>query len=707
MNTPFGMVGAAVIFWGWQTGWLVLAVPLALAIEARLVWKPAWMLDAQGINRFADLSSLALIAVGAWFLVTLEAPRAARTVIGIAQWLPLTLAPLALAQAYLAREPLDLSVLFVTLRARPATGLRVDFGFIYVIACVLAASTANVRDEMFYGGAAVFAAWSLWNLRSRRYHRIVPFAMLMVASVMGYAGHVALNQFQGALTEWVGDMIVRSANTNPFRAHTDIGQIGELKQSERILLRVRLPDGERTPVLLHRASYNVFSSPSWIARPVIFDPLFGDAANGWSLRAGADTRAGVVSRDGGDTSTPESRRARAIEVLEYAPSGKTIASLPLDTVHIDGLPPSELRRSRFGSTNVETAGGFLRYRAHRDQGGLVESPPEEIDFRVPPREADAIRAAANELGLRGLEPTEARLRIERFFAENFRYSTWLEASSPFAPTPLSAFLTRTRAGHCEYFASAATLLLREAGIAARYATGFSVQEKSASDDYLVRERHAHAWTRAWIGGDWVDIDTTPPQWFSVEAGDGGAWETLGDLWSWLKFAWGRYQTAEDDAIPRPVLIGLLAVLFAGLAWSVLRRPARRAAGDVRGTQAAAIVNGADSEFYRIETLLAARGLGRNLSEPVSDWLTRIGRTGVSAGNRDEMRKDEMRGDERRIDMPQGEDFRVEELRAIAKLHYRLRFDPRPMELASREELRISVERWLASFQAAALHPPTP
>ena len=688
MNTPFGMVGAALLFWGWQTGWLALAVPLALAIEARFVWKPAWVLDAEGINRFADLSSLALIAVGAWFLVTLEAPRAARTVIGMAQWLPITLVPLALAQAYLARAPLDLSVLFVTLRARPQTGLRVDFGFIYVIVCVLAAATANVRDEMFYGGAAVFAAWSLWNLRSRRYHRMVPFAILMVASVMGYAGHVALNQFQGALTEWVGDLIVRDANTNPFRTHTDIGQIGELKQSERVLLRVRLPEGERTPVLLHRASYNVFSSPSWIARPVIFDPLAGDAANGWSLRAGTNTRAGANTgvdedrRDESETSAPETRRARSIEVLEYARNGKTIASLPMGTVHIDGLPPSELRRSRLGSTNVETAGGFLRYRALRGRGGLVESSPEEIDFRVPSREADVIRAVANELGLHGLPPTQARRKIEQFFAENFRYSTWLEASSPFAPTPLSAFLTRTRAGHCEYFASATTLLLREAGIAARYATGFSVQEKSAGDDYLVRERHAHAWTRAWIGGAWVDIDTTPPQWFGVEGANGGAWESLSDLWSWLKFAWGRYQTAEEDAIPRPVLIGLLVLLFGWLAWRIFRQPAKRAVDELQGQPSAGIVNGSDSEFYRIEQMLAARSLWRNPSEAVFAWLERLARTGVGVG------------DALQAATPPLDELRVEELRAIAKLHYRLRFDPVPMESTARDELRIRAERWL-------------
>ena len=50
---------------------------LALAIEAGVLWRPRWSLDADGVNRFADLSSLALIGVGAWFLVTLEAPRAA------------------------------------------------------------------------------------------------------------------------------------------------------------------------------------------------------------------------------------------------------------------------------------------------------------------------------------------------------------------------------------------------------------------------------------------------------------------------------------------------------------------------------------------------------------------------------------------------------------------------------------------------------
>ena len=123
---------------------------MALVLEARYFWRPRWELDADGINRCADLAALALIGVGAWYLVTLEAPRAGRTVMGMAQWLPLSLAPLAVAQAYLTRLPMDLSVLFVTLRARLDTGLKVDFGFVYTIACVLGADRKSTRLNSSY-----------------------------------------------------------------------------------------------------------------------------------------------------------------------------------------------------------------------------------------------------------------------------------------------------------------------------------------------------------------------------------------------------------------------------------------------------------------------------------------------------------------------------------------------------------------------------
>jgi len=232
-------------------------------------------------------------------------------------------------------------------------------------------------------------------------------------------------------------------------------------------------------------------------------------------------------------------------------------------------------------------------------------------------------------------------------------------------------------------------LLREAGIPARYATGFSVQEQTGSGDYVVRERHAHAWVRAWMDGKWVDIDTTPPQWFSVEGGKGGLWESLSDAWSWLKFAWGRYQTNEEDAVPRPVLIGLLVLLFGWLAWRIFRQPAKRALEDSQSVAQPAVINGADSEFYRIEALLASRNQARNPSEPVTQWLARLAIAHAVPEP----------GHAKSTDLTRTKDLNVEELQAIARLHYRLRFDPKPMDGDSRDDLRIRSERWLRSVNS--------
>src|SRR5207247_2054170 len=78
---------------------------------------------------------------------------------------------------------------------------------------------------------------------------------------------------------------------------------------------------------------------------------------------------------------------------------------------------------------------------------------------------------------------------------------------------LGEFLQTTRAGHCEYFASATVLLLRAAGVPARYAVGFSVQEWSRLERrWIVRARHAHSWALAYVDGAWREGDTTPPLW---------------------------------------------------------------------------------------------------------------------------------------------------------------------------------------------------
>ena len=103
-----------------------------------------------------------------------------------------------------------------------------------------------------------------------------------------------------------------------------------------------------------------------------------------------------------------------------------------------------------------------------------------------------------------MPPAQAVQRVMQHFASGFSYSLWRDAPPPAGVTPLADFMTRTRQGHCEYFAAAATILLRAAGVPARYATGYAVMEYSGLEQaYVVRARHAHAWTRAYLDGRWI------------------------------------------------------------------------------------------------------------------------------------------------------------------------------------------------------------
>ena len=68
--------------------------------------------------------------------------------------------------------------------------------------------------------------------------------------------------------------------------------------------------------------------------------------------------------------------------------------------------------------------------------------------------------------------------------------------------PVVDFLVNRKAGHCEYFASALTLLLRSVGIPARMVNGFKGGDWNDLAQVLyVRQKHAHSWVEAYLGDD--------------------------------------------------------------------------------------------------------------------------------------------------------------------------------------------------------------
>jgi hypothetical protein len=110
-------------------------------------------------------------------------------------------------------------------------------------------------------------------------------------------------------------------------------------------------------------------------------------------------------------------------------------------------------------------------------------------------------------------------------------------------SPIERFLFETRAGHCELFAAATALLLRQGGVPTRLVSGFRLTRSAGAGAPLtLRTSDAHAWAEAWIPGQgWLPLDLTP----RISAP--GSWTGwFIDSYDRLSAYWYRYVVTFDE-----------------------------------------------------------------------------------------------------------------------------------------------------------------
>jgi hypothetical protein len=625
---------------------------VAAALEAPRMLPLRWNLEQGHFNRVADFCSVLIVAVAGYLYLTFGNPRA---LLLLFQWLPVTLLPLGLAQAWGNQPRIGVAAFVWNLRKDPAAGsYSLNLGYPYFVNWLAAASAANARGPSFFAALVALAGWALWAVRPKPYAPAAWLALLLLAGGGGYGAQHGLSSLQAWIEESVPEWLTASgARTDPYASHTDLGHIGELKLDDAIVLRVRPAAPITAPLLLHRASYNDYFGTTWTARAAPLVPRLADGTGRWAL---------------GQTSAPRAR----VTIFDYAPRGNPVLSLPRDTVEILGLAAPEIRRNRLGTVQAEFPPGPLSYTAVVNEQAQFDAAPNEEDLRLPRREQALLAQLARDLGLPAMGAAGAVAAVREFFARDFGYSTY-QPHAERGASALADFLLKTRAGHCEYFATAAALLLRAAGVPARYATGFSVQEYSRLENaYIVRERHAHAWARAWVNGRWIDVDTTPSTWVSIEAKGAPWWSPLADLVSWARFRVSELTAGARSGESTAAFWSAVALLLgAWLGWRLYRQRQLLVVGG-RSRRAApqpGAVTGADSEFFLVERALARSGFPREPGETTMAWIARIGAL-----------------------LPRSAD--PASLADLAGLHYRYRFDPAGLAAAERRRLRMGAERWI-------------
>jgi len=372
-----------------------------------------------------------------------------------------------------------------------------------------------------FGAAGVCATLLLASYKAIR---VVP--LLVFVSIAGTIA-VGVVRFLPWAQPWVegkaGDLLAAPRTARAGLSLTSrLGEIEELGLSPEVALRL------------------------WSDRPQYLRARVYKAFNGriWSRGGEVERRAMAA------TSELDADLSRWLEELPgttwSAPSVGTGGPRVRSRILLERRPPAgallmpggvELARLGANPATIDAAGILEPWGPSPDLYAVVNRPtlpgtmpdPECLDASAV---VDVrLRTLAEQLKA-GAPPSERLHRTLSYLETNCRYS--LKVGQFLSNDPVGELVFDKRRGYCEYFASAAALLLRLEDVPARYVVGYSVRPSNLEGGhYVVREADAHAWVEAWIEGKgWVEVDPTPAAQFesmrtSIRGGAiSGLWERV-------------------------------------------------------------------------------------------------------------------------------------------------------------------------------------
>ena len=648
-------LAGALVFWGLQTDFVWVALLLAAVVIAASVVKQQLSFTDREFARLWDVTLLVLVGVAVYQRQTASVSGA---VLSFLQWLPMLLFPITAAFLFSHTNQLPFSTFVFWWRGREKVGHRtLDITYGYFGICLLSASAGATHGTWFYPAATALMAAALWANRPRRLRAVTTLALLIAVAGAGYLLQGKWRdlqaEFESKTVSWFAGFFPR-----PFEdqeTYTSFGEVANLKNSGRLLMRLEVSPGSSPPRLLRQVSFDQYRRGAWLSTRRTYGPVTEVSPGRWDLSVAPGA-------------------TNSVTLTMVAPEGRALLPVPAGATCARDLAAARLERNRFGNVRVWDCNDPLECAIDFDGTHSYEPAPSAKDLQVPVADAAAVGDVVRELGLESLPAGTMLQRVASFFTDHFRYEIGAAGAGQSATNAsfVAPFLRETRAGHCEYFATSAALILRRAGIPTRYALGFAaVEPAGANGSYRIRERHSHAWVLVYIDGRWTDFDPTPGTWPSIEAQQSSVFGWIADLW-----ANARFGLATTRLLPE-LSPGLAALLVApGIVFLTWRFWKRRKT--VRRNHAFASLSrayawpGLDSELFEIERSLGQRGLNRKSNETTVAWFARIA-SRCPASDR---------------------------LLELVTLHYKYRFDPAGLTSEERRHLAERARSWL-SHEATA------
>src|SRR6266566_620159 len=453
----------------------------------------------------------------------------------------------------------DRDALFLTMLSfsgiLAAAVLTVDTTFLILFFAFLLFGVATFAGMELRRGAAgaVSPARQAQSESDRRLTRALSLATLSVAAGSILLGSALFFFFPRFSAGYLGRAGFSSSLMSGFTDNVELGEIGEIKKNSAVVMRVQTGKPIGYDRLRWRGiALTTFDGKRWSStepNPQRLQP--GD--DGWIYTSPPAQKA--------DSPGPAILYTVFLEPLAtdaiFVP-GKVV-SLKGNFTGEGGNSFTAIRRTYIFRDSTDTLlNPFHNYTAVRYAG----------ISRLPPRNAVKLRSASTDypsdisaayLQLPELDPRipeltsqitknaptpfDKAVAIENYLRTRFTYT--LKLTGRPGDHPLAHFLFETRAGHCEYFASAMAIMLRTLGIPTREVNGFLPGEyNDLGGDYIVRASDAHSWVEVYFPGNgWQTFDPTP----AAPENETGFLTRLGQYADWMEITWSEWVIGYDFA----------------------------------------------------------------------------------------------------------------------------------------------------------------
>ena len=461
-----------------------------------------------------------------------------------------------LVRLYSARTDRDAHFLvmlaFAALLASAVLTVDTTFLFLFFFFLLFAIATYTSLELRRGATGASLPPTFVQRESEQRLARALGFSALGVSVGAILCGTVLFFIFPRISAGYLGKTSFNPSLLSGFTDQVELGQIGQIKKSEAIVMRVETGKPINYPALRWRGNALAnFDGRRW-SSPQREPEKLESNAEGW-----------IPLRE-----RPKVGELRG-EILQFTVLQEPMAS---DALFVPGNTLA-LRGNFTGE-----AGGGIRRRTyiHRDASGSLSNPfhnyvairyaglsqlppldrarleassteyPADIRDRylqLPAEMDQRVAALAQSATVRMATPFDKAEALENFLKTKYSYTLNLTGNP--GKDPLAHFLFETRAGHCEYFASAMTVMLRTLGIPSREVNGFLPGEyNDLGGDYIVRASDAHSWVEAYFPGNgWVVFDPTP----AAPVESTSIFKRLSQFADWAELTWNDWVIGYDFA----------------------------------------------------------------------------------------------------------------------------------------------------------------